>query len=79
MGRGRRIRQHIVTVGRRDPGDYVVLAEALQTLTWPDGGMDRRHPDADAWLNRFMRLQGDGPKPIPRACGCTMGRCLICN
>jgi hypothetical protein len=79
VGRGKRIRDHIATVGRREPADYAVLAEALQSVTWPDGGVDRRHPDAPTWLNRFMALQGDGPEPIPRGCGCTIGRCLVCN
>ena len=79
MGRGKRIRDHIATVSSRNPGDYAVLADALQTVTWPDGGIDRRHLDAQSWLKRFMSLRGGGPQPIPRTCGCKMGRCLICN
>jgi hypothetical protein len=80
MGGGdRRIREHIATVARRDPGDYAVLADALQTVTWPDGGVDRRHLDAHTWFERFMTLRDRGPTPIPPACGCAIGRCLVCN
>ena len=74
-----RIREHIATVARRQPGDYAFLADALQTVTWPDGGVDRRDADAERWFGRFMGLRGAGATPIPRTCGCAIGRCLVCN
>jgi hypothetical protein len=79
VGRGKRVRDHIATVSRRNPADYAVLADALLSVTWPDGGVDRRHADAHSWLDRFMSLRSDGPRPIPLTCGCKIGRCLICN
>lgn len=80
MGRGEnRVREHIATVARRDSSDYGLLADALHTVNWPDGGADRTDAAARGWLLRYM-LRGDrGPQPIPRACGCAIGRCLICN
>jgi len=80
MGRGeQRVREHIASVAKRDPSEYAVLADALQTLTWPDGGADRRNADARGWLQRYMYRGDRSPQPIPRACGCAMGRCLVCN
>jgi hypothetical protein len=80
IGRGDQlIREHISTVARRDPRDYAVLAEALHSVTWPDAGIDRRHPDAQAWFQRYMHLRGPGPMVIPPSCGCAIGRCLVCN
>lgn len=74
---GDRIRQHIVTLAQREPSDYAVLALALQSVTWPDGGRDRRHLDAQGWFDRF--LHGSGAEVAPRSCGCSTGRCLVCN
>jgi hypothetical protein len=74
-----RVREHIATVARRDPKEYAILADALQTVTWPDGGMDRRHGDATAWLQRYMDRRDRGPQPITRKCACAFGRCLVCN
>jgi len=80
MGRGEeRVRDHIATVARRDPSEYAVLADALQTVTWPDGGIDRPGGDARAWLQRYMERGNRGPQPIPHTCGCAIGRCLVCN
>ena len=74
-----RVRGHIVSVAQREPDDNVVLADALHSISWPDGGLDQRHPGAQLWFDRFIRWHGSGPQPIPRSCGCAMGRCLICN
>jgi hypothetical protein len=80
MSRGeKRVREHIATLARRDPSEYALLADALHTVTWPDGGMDRRDGEARAWLQRYMDGDDRGPQPIPRACGCAFGRCLVCN
>jgi hypothetical protein len=80
MGRGeQRVREHIATVARRDPGDYGLLADALQSVNWPDGGSDRSDAEARWWLHRYMDRGDRGPQPVPRTCGCAMGRCLICN
>ncbi|HEX4733183.1 MAG TPA: hypothetical protein VH247_02120 [Thermoleophilaceae bacterium] len=80
MGRGEKcVREHIATVARRAPSEYALLADALQTVTWPDGGIDRRDADARSWLHRYMERGDRGPQPIPRACGCALGRCLVCN
>jgi hypothetical protein len=76
---GDRIRQHIVTVARRDPSDYAVLADALHSVTWPDGGRDRSHADAQGWFDRFMSLRGPAPELVTRSCNCASGRCLVCN
>lgn len=73
------MREHIATVAKRDPEEYAILADALQTVTWPDGGMDRRDGDARAWLDRYMDRSKRVPLPMPRKCGCAFGRCLVCN
>jgi hypothetical protein len=75
----KRIREHIATVARRNDDDHVILADALHTIAWPDGGLDRRHTEAQRWFERFVRWRGSGPTPIPRTCGCAIGRCLVCN
>jgi hypothetical protein len=77
--RADRIREHIASVARRAPEDFGVLADALHSVAWPDGGVDRRHEEAANWFERFVRWQGSGPRPIPRGCGCAIGRCLVCN
>jgi hypothetical protein len=76
---GDRIREHIATVARRDPDDYSVLALALQSVTWRDGGIDRRHVDAQGWFDRYMHLRGPAPEVGTRPCSCAGGRCLVCN
>ena len=76
---GDRIRQHITTLAQREPSDYAVLAVALQSVTWPDGGHDRRHLDAQGWFQRYMHLRAPAPQIDGRSCGCATGRCLICN
>lgn len=74
------IRAHIQTIARREQDDYTVLADSLHGLSWPDGGLDRRHPEATTWFRRFATLApANRPTPIPRACGCSLGRCLVCN
>jgi len=78
-GAEQRIREHIAIVSRRDPSDYSLLADALQSVTWPDGGVDRRRADADLWFRGFLRRGETGTAPIPRSCGCALGRCLVCN
>jgi hypothetical protein len=74
-----RVREHIATIAKRDAKEYAILADALQTVTWPDGGMDRRDGDARAWLDRYMGRGDRGLQPVPRKCGCAFGRCLVCN
>jgi len=76
---GDRIRQHITTLAQREPTDYAVLALALQSVTWPDGGGDRLHLDAQGWFQRHMGLRGPAPDVAPRSCSCATGRCLVCN
>ena len=73
------IRQHIATLAQREPSEYAVLALALQSLTWPDGGHDRRHPDAQGWFDRFIHPTGSLPPVDVRSCSCASGRCLVCN
>jgi hypothetical protein len=77
--RNERIREHILSVTRRKDDDYDVLADALHSVAWPDGGVDRRHAEAETWFKRFTSWRGNGPMPIPPACGCGIGRCLVCN
>jgi hypothetical protein len=77
--RDERVREHILAVTRRNARDYDLLADALQSATWPDGGVDRRHDDAASWLERFAAWRGRAPTPTPRGCGCRIGRCLVCN
>ena len=82
MGMGgaeQRIREHIETIARRDSSDFSLLADALHSVSWPDGGMDRKRTDADAWFRRFMCRGESGPSPVPASCGCASGRCLVCN
>ena len=75
-----RVLPHVTAIARRGEDDHVVLADALHRYSWPDGGMDRQHPDAERWFRRFAKTQpGGGPTPIPVTCGCHINRCLVCN
>jgi hypothetical protein len=75
-----RVLNHVVAIARRQDDDHVILADALHGYAWPDGGLDRSDPNAERWVERFVKAQpGGGAMPIPVGCGCHAGRCLICN
>jgi len=67
---------HIASISKRTPGDAQQLTEALRGRAWPGGSADRSEPGALAWLQRW---RPGGPTPLPAACGCASGRCLVCN
>jgi hypothetical protein len=75
-----RVLGHITAIAARGHDDHIVLADALLTYSWPDGGADGTNSEAVAWFKRHAaRLPGDAPTPIPVTCGCHINRCLICN
>ena len=75
-GPERDVQAHIALVARRTNSDIRVLTEALHGRSWPDGGSDSTKPAARIWL-RYWRP--GGPTPPLQHCGCTTGRCLVCN
>ncbi|HEX4717265.1 MAG TPA: hypothetical protein VH300_01950 [Thermoleophilaceae bacterium] len=70
------VRTHITSISRRTHADNELLADALRSCSWPGGGEDRREPGALGWLRQW---RPNGPAPTPAVCGCTSGRCLVCN
>jgi len=49
--------------------------DRLLARCWPGGG-DRSVPAARAWLRAWGPARASGPVP---ACGCSTGRCGVCN
>jgi hypothetical protein len=66
---------HIESIASRSYFDTEQLADSLNARSWPGGG-DRSEPSALAWVRRW---RPNGPTPAPQLCGCSSGRCLLCN
>jgi hypothetical protein len=67
---------HITSVRTRTSIHTTALTAALVRQSWPAGIADRTEPAALAWVKRAgPRLLG----PLPSACSCAGGHCLVCN
>jgi hypothetical protein len=70
------IAAHIESISSRAESDTQRLVSAMLTRCWPGDSGDRSEPGALEWLRRWGPR---GLKPIPLACSCAAGRCLVCN
>ncbi len=52
------------------------FGRALLQRSWPGGAGDRTEPGALAWLRHWGP---HGSAPLPPACSCPDGRCVVCN
>ena len=71
-----RIVAHIEAISARVESEAERLLSAMLRDCWPGGPVDRTDPEALDWVRRW------GPRcagPIPPACSCAAGRCLVCN
>jgi len=67
---------HIESIATRNESAAARLARMLARRAWPGGGSDRHSPAAVEWVRRW------GPRglsPVPPACSCEQGRCVVCN
>jgi hypothetical protein len=64
------------SIATRTPRETRTLVLDLVRRSWPGGPSDRLQPTALPWVRRW------GPNrmtPLPQACSCADGRCLVCN
>jgi hypothetical protein len=72
----RAVRAHIRYLRVRSKPDADQFAGMMLRWVWPGGHDDRFDPVAVEWLRRWT------PETIgtaPAECGCTAGRCTVCN
>ena len=70
------IGRHVEEISARTHAEGQRLAGAFVLRAWPGGVGDRSERAALGWLKRW---RPGAPKLEPLACGCSAGRCLVCN
>jgi len=70
------IHDHIRAAASRRHDETTRLVTHMLAHCWPGGAHDRTEPVAKSWLRRWRPASHAAPTPV---CGCTTGRCTLCN
>ncbi|MGZ4268811.1 MAG: hypothetical protein ACXVFN_03905 [Solirubrobacteraceae bacterium] len=70
------VHAHIERVAERGHEDADNLIATMMRRCWPGGPSDSSKPGAVEWLRRWGALRRG---PLPPACECAQGCCVVCN